>query len=215
MLGLVAAAVLVNYLDRAVLGIAAPAIQAEFALSPVLMGVVFSAFSWSYFAAQIPSGILLDRFGVRLVYRLALLGWSLATLLHSLARGFVSLVGLRIALGLAEAPCFPANSNIVAAWFPRGERARAIGIYTAAEYVGLGFLTPLLFWILNSAGWRALFAAAGAAGLLFAIAWWRGYRDPHECHALSREEQNFIIVGGGTVNKPPAEKFSFAVLRVL
>jgi len=215
MLGLVAVAVLINYLDRAVLGIAAPAIQSEFALSPVLMGVVFSAFSWSYFAAQIPSGILLDRFGVRLVYRLALLGWSLATLLHSLARGFVSLVGLRIALGLAEAPCFPANSNIVAAWFPRGERARAIGIYTAAEYVGLGFLTPLLFWILNSAGWRALFAAAGAAGLLFAIAWWRGYRDPHECHALSREERTFIIVGGGTVNKPPAEKFSFAVLRAL
>jgi ACS family D-galactonate transporter-like MFS transporter len=139
-LGLVAATVLINYLDRAVLGIAAPAIQTEFALSPVLIGVVFSAFSWSYFAAQIPSGILLDRFGVRLVYRLALIGWSLATLLHGLARGFFSLVGLRIVLGLTEAPCFPANSNIVAACFPRGERARAIGIYTAAEYWGSAFL---------------------------------------------------------------------------
>jgi ACS family D-galactonate transporter-like MFS transporter len=214
-LGLVAAAVLINYLDRAVLGIAAPAIQAEFALSPVLMGVVFSAFSWSYFAAQIPSGILLDRFGVRLAYRLALIGWSLATLLHGLARGFFSLVGLRIVLGLTEAPCFPANSNIVAAWFPREERARAIGIYTAAEYVGLGFLTPLLFWIVGAWGWRALFVVAGGIGLLFAVFWWRRYRDPHESGELSASERNFILAGGGTVNRPPAQAFSFAVLRAL
>ena len=215
MLGLVAAAVLVNYLDRAVLGIAAPAIQAEFALSPLTMGVVFSAFSWSYFAAQIPSGILLDRFGVRLVYRIALIGWSLATLLHGLARGFVSLVVLRIALGLTEAPCFPANSNIVAAWFPREERARAIGVYTAAEYVGLGFLTPLLFWIVDAWGWRALFVVAGGLGLLLAIVWWRRYRDPHECQDLSPPERKFIVAGGGTVDKPPVQEFSFAVIRAL
>ena len=215
MLGLVALAVLINYLDRAVLGIAAPLIQAEFALSPVLMGVAFSAFSWSYFAAQIPSGILLDRFGVRLVYRLALIGWSLATLLHALARGFVSLLGLRIALGLTEAPCFPANSNIVAAWFPRAERARAIGVYTSAEYVGLGFLTPLLFLIVDAWGWRALFVVAGGMGLLLAVVWWRRYRDPHECQELSDQERNFIVVGGGTVERPPAEKFSGAVVRAL
>ena len=215
MLGLVAAAVLVNYLDRAVLGIAAPGIQAEFALSPVLMGVVFSAFSWSYFAAQIPSGILLDRLGVRLVYRLALIGWSLATLLHGLARGFVSLVGLRIALGLTEAPCFPANSNIVAAWFPRAERARAIGVYTAAEYVGLGFLTPPLFWIVAAWGWRALFIVAGAMGLLLAVVWWQRYRAPHECQELSDQERKFIVTGGGTVDRPPVQQFSFAIVRAL
>jgi MFS transporter, ACS family, D-galactonate transporter len=215
MLGLVTAAVLVNYLDRAVLGIAAPAIQAEFALSPVLMGVVFSAFSWSYFAAQIPSGILLDRFGVTLVYRLALIGWSLATLLHGLARGFISLLGFRIALGLTEAPCFPANSNIVAAWFPRSERARAIGVYTAAEYVGLGLLTPLLFFIVAAFGWRALFVFAGGIGLLLAVFWWRGYRDPHECQSLSEQERALIVGGGGTVDRPPAQKFSLAVIRAL
>lgn len=215
MLALVTAAVLVNYLDRAVLGIAAPAIQGEFALSPILMGVVFSAFSWSYFAAQIPSGILLDRFGVRVVYRLALIGWSLATLLHSFARGFGSLAGLRIALGLAEAPCFPANSNIVAAWFPRAERARAIGVYTAAEYVGLGFLTPLLFWILDTQGWRTLFVVAGSMGLLLAVLWWRWYRDPHECDQLSDQEREFILAHGGAADKPPVPKFSFAAVRAL
>lgn len=215
MLALVTAAVLVNYLDRAVIGIAAPAIQAEFALNPVVMGVVFSAFSWSYFAAQIPSGILLDRFGVRPVYRFALIAWSLATLLHAFVRGLGSLVGLRIALGVAEAPCFPANSNIVAAWFPRDERARAIGIYTAAEYVGLGFLTPLLFWILYSSGWRVLFSVTGGMGLLLAALWWRWYRDPHECDQLSGEEREFILAHGGAVEKPQASNFSFAVARAL
>jgi len=215
MLALVTAAVLVNYLDRAVLGIAAPAIQAEFTLNPVLMGIIFSAFSWSYFAAQIPSGILLDRFGVRAVYRLALIGWSLATLLHGLARGFGSLTGLRIALGLAEAPCFPANSNIVAAWFPRAERARAISVYTAAEYVGLGFLTPLLFWILDTWGWRTLFAVAGSMGLLLAVVWWRRYRDPHECQDLSDQERGFILAHGGATDKPPVPKFQLAAVRAL
>jgi ACS family D-galactonate transporter-like MFS transporter len=215
MLGLVTFAVLVNYLDRAVLGIAAPAIRTEFALSPLLMGVAFSAFSWSYFAAQIPAGILLDRFGVRLVYRLALIGWSLATVLHSLARGFASLAWLRVALGLTEAPCFPANSNIVAAWFPRAERARAIGIYTAAEYVGMGFLTPVLFEISERWGWRALFVVAGVAGLVLAVVWWRHYRDPHECAELSNDERTFIVAGGGAIHQPPPEKFSFEILRAL
>ena len=160
-LALISLAVAINYLDRAVLGIAAPLIQQQFALGPAVMGIVFSAFSWSYFLGQVPSGVLLDRFGTRAIYSLSLLGWSLATLLHAAATGFGSLLGLRLALGLAEAPCFPANSNVVAKWFPRSERGRAIGVYTAAEYVGLSFMSPVLFWILNRFGWRALFARRG------------------------------------------------------
>ena len=159
-LALISIAVAINYLDRAVLGIAAPLIQQQFALGPAVMGIVFSAFSWSYFLGQVPSGVLLDRFSTRATYSLSLFFWSLATLLHAAATGFGSLLGLRLALGLAEAPCFPANSNVVAKWFPRGERGRAIGVYTAAEYVGLSFMSPVLFWILSRFGWRALFAAA-------------------------------------------------------
>ena len=126
-LALISLAVTINYLDRAVLGIAAPGIQRQYAISPSLMGIVFSAFSWTYFLGQIPSGVLLDRFGTRVIYSLSLLGWSLATLLHAAVTGVASLLGLRFALGLAEAPCFPANSQVVAMWFPRAERGRAIG----------------------------------------------------------------------------------------
>ena len=162
-LALITFGVMVNYLDRAIIGIASPAIAQEFALSPVAMGLVFSAFSWSYFAAQLPGGLALDRFGARLVYLVAIAGWSLSTLMHATVSGFASLFGWRLSLGLFEAPCFPANNNIVGAWFPRSQRARAIGIYTSAEYVALGFATPLLLWLQGAYGWRALFIASGPA----------------------------------------------------
>jgi ACS family D-galactonate transporter-like MFS transporter len=152
---------MVNSLDRAIIGIASPAIAREFTLSPIAMGLIFSAFSWSYFAAQLPGGLALDRFGARIVYLVSIAGWSLSTLLHATANGFAALFGWRLSLGLFEAPCFPANNNIVGAWFPRAERARAIGVYTSAEYVALGFAAPLLLWLQDAHGWRALFIVSG------------------------------------------------------
>ncbi len=203
-LALISGCVTINYLDRALLGIAAPALQSELALSPVAMGFVLSAFSWTYFLAQVPSGIFLDRFKVRLIYGASLLAWSLVTLLHALAAGITSLIGLRFALGLAEAPCFPANSNVVAMWFPRSERARAIAVYTAAEYIGLSFLSPVLFVILQYFGWRALFAVAGAVGLLYGVVFLRGYRDPADHPGVNQAEIDLIAAGGGVVGKLPA-----------
>ncbi len=201
MLGLVCLAVLVNYLDRAILGIAAPSMRSQMHIDAAVMGFVFSAFSWSYFVAQVPVGIMIDRFGNRVIYFFALTFWSLFTL----AQGFVSsvgvFIGLRVGLGLSEAPCFPANSNIVGMWFPRKERARAIGIYTAAEYVGLGFLTPVLFWLLKSFGWQSLFIVTGAVGLVVAVIWISKYRDPQESQTVSQAELQHIAAGGGLVGK--------------
>jgi ACS family D-galactonate transporter-like MFS transporter len=214
-LALISVAVAINYLDRAVLGIAAPLIQQQFALGPAVMGIVFSAFSWSYFLGQVPSGVLLDRFGTRATYSLSLLFWSLATLLHAAATGFGSLLGLRLALGLAEAPCFPANSNVVAKWFPRGERGRAIGVYTAAEYVGLSFMSPVLFWILSRFGWRALFAAAGGVGLAAALVFARRYRDPADHPTVSRAELEYVSAGGGDVGKAAPTGFDLGQIRAL
>ena len=214
-LALISTAVAINYLDRAVLGIAAPSIQREYAVNPVLMGIVFSAFSWTYFLAQVPSGVLLDRFGTRVIYAVSLFSWSLVTLLHSLATGFVSLLGLRLALGVAEAPCFPANSNVVALWFPRSERGRAIGVYTAAEYVGLSFMSPILFWILNSFGWRTLFASAGAVGVVAAFVFGARYRDPGDHASVGSEEIAYIEAGGGGARKVAPTKFELAHIRAL
>ena len=210
-LALISGAVAVNYLDRAIIGIAAPFISKEFALSAGVMGIVFSAFSWSYFAAQIPSGIALDRFGARIMYLIAIAGWSISTVAHAAVSGFSSLIGCRLALGLFEAPCFPANSSIVGAWFPRSERARSVGVYTAAEYVALGFASPLLFWILTAYGWRALFFVSGALGLFFTIIWWLFYRDPNDSKA-NAAERKLIRDGGGRDSTASSKPFSWALL---
>lgn len=197
MLGLIAAGTLVNYLDRTVLGIAAPALTKELAINSAVMGLVFSAFSWSYAASQIPGGLFLDRFGTRLTYALSVSFWSLFTLLHALAGGLASLLGLRLALGIAEAPCFPANSRVVATWFPQSERAFATGVYTVGEYIGLAFLSPVLFWMLASYGWRSLFIACGLLGFAFALVWLARYREPGEHTRVNAAELDLIAAGGG------------------
>ncbi|GAB0116113.1 MFS transporter [Acidisoma sp. 7E03] len=201
MLAVIVLAVTINYLDRAILGIAAPSIRHEFGLDARTMGFVFSAFSWSYLLLQIPGGVALDRFGTRLVYTIALVGWSAFTILQGLTVGVVSFVVARLGLGAFEAPCFPANSNVVGMWFPRRERGKAIGVYTAAEYVGLGFLTPILFWMLAHLGWRSLFFTTGAIGLLIGLVMWRSYRDPFKSETVNRAELAYIEAGGGAVQK--------------
>ena len=214
-LSLISGAVVINYLDRATIGVASPSIAHDFHLGPLAMGVVFSAFSWSYFLAQVPAGILLDRIGARLIYFFAILGWSLSTLLHALARGFGSLLGLRLALGFFEAPCFPANSSIVAAWFPRRERALAIGVYTSAEYVALGFASPLLFWIAATYGWRTLFLVSGGLGLLFTLVWRRFYVEPSQDKRVNAAELALIREGNAHVSTGGQRPFSWHLLRQL
>ena len=126
-------------------------------------------------------GWVLDKLGNRLTYFFSVLTWSPFTLLQGLAQGVPSLLGMRLGLGLAEAPCFPTNSRVVADWFPEGERARATAVYTVGEYLGLAAFGPILFWISNRYSWRAMFFAVGAVGIVFGLIWRWLYRDrsPH------------------------------------
>jgi ACS family D-galactonate transporter-like MFS transporter len=171
-LALLAVATMTNYLDRTILGIAAPAMSKDLGLSAAVMGVVFSAFSWTYAAFQIPGGIFLDRFGSRLTYFLAFTCWSGCTALLGFVSGLKSLLAMRFGLGICEAPCFPTNSRVVAAWFPQTERGVATSVYTVGEYLGLAAFSPLLFWILERYGWRTLFISVGLSSIFFAGVWW-------------------------------------------
>ena len=137
---------MINYLDRTILGIVAPQLTQEIHIDPAMMGIIFSAFAWTYALAQIPGGMFLDRFGNKLTYALSIFFWSLFTLLQSFTLGLKSLLLLRLGLGVSEAPCFPANSRIVSTWFPQHERARATATYTVGEYIGLAAFSPLLFF---------------------------------------------------------------------
>lgn len=214
MLALIATGTLINYLDRTILGIAAPQLTRDLGISAALMGIVFSAFSWTYVVAQVPGGAFLDRFGTRLTYCLSVASWSFFTLCQALAGGIFSLLGLRLALGVAESPCFPANSRVVATWFPRQERAFATGVYTVGEYIGLAFLSPALFALMAAFGWRSLFVAAGLLGLLFAFVWWRTYREPADSSA-NAAEIDLIVAGGGLVDQPRTPKFDWTAAASL
>src|SRR5690606_26701988 len=117
--------------------IAAPAMTEELQLSPTMLGIVFSAFSWSYAFAQIPGGIVLDKLGTRRTYFLSITLWSAFTALQGAVFSLWALLATRLGLGAAEAPCFPANSRVLITWFPRGERARANSVYAVGQYVGI------------------------------------------------------------------------------
>ncbi len=208
-LALVAVATMVNYLDRTVLGIAAPYLTRELGLTAASLGIVFSAFSWSYALLQIPGGIFLDRFGTRTTYSLALTLWSAFTALMGLVQGLPGLVLTRIGVGVFEAPCFPANSRILATWFPQHERARANSIYSVGQYAGIAFLSVPLFWVTQQFGWRSLFFLAGGLGILLgALMWWR-YREPSESPTVSAAELAHIEAGGGGEYKGAPVAFSW------
>jgi MFS transporter, ACS family, D-galactonate transporter len=208
-LGLITVGTMINYLDRAVLGVAAPSMTRELGLDAVVMGIVFSAFSWTYAAAQIPGGAFVDRVGARLSYFWSVSIWSVFTLLQGLSSGLVSLLTFRLGLGVAEAPCYPTNSRVLSTWFPQHERARATGVYSVGQYFGLAFLSPLLFWIVAELGWRALFWIAGVAGLLFAVAWLKLYRDPHDHPTVNQAELEYIEAGGGLGYRGAATPFAW------
>ncbi|MBK5413415.1 MFS transporter [Pseudomonas sp. TH31] len=215
-LALLAIGTMINYLDRTVLGIAAPELTKDLGISAVTMGFVFSAFAWTYALAQIPGGLFLDRFGSKVTYFLAIALWSGFTLLQGFAIGIKTLLLCRFGLGISEAPCFPTNSRVVGIWFPQQERARATAIYTVGEYLGLACFAPALFWIMGAYGWRAIFILVGLVGIVFGVVWWRLYREPHESTSVNQAELDYIAAGGGLVKADEqATPFSWSNVRKL
>lgn len=192
--------VVINYLDRSNLSIALPALREEFGLTTVQEGLLLSAFGWTYAAMQIPGGWLVDRVAPRLLYALALIFWSAATLLMGFGTSFAVLVVLRLLVGGLEAPAYPINNRVVTAWFPERERATAIGFYTSGQFVGLAFLTPVLAWLQHSFGWHMVFVVTGAVGIVWGVVWWLLYREPRDFKGTNAAEIELIQAGGGLVD---------------
>jgi MFS transporter, ACS family, D-galactonate transporter len=205
MLALLLLATTINYVDRSNLSIVAPFLSKELGLGPVQMGLLFSAFAWSYAIANLPGGYLIDRFGSRTVYAVAQLAWSAATLMLGLVSGFAALFGLRFAVGLAEAPAFPVNNRVVSTWFPQRERGRATSTYASGQYIGSALLSPLLFWMATRYGWRSVFWLTGTAGLVSALVWFAIYREPRESRRANAEELELIAAGGALTAMAPRE----------
>ncbi|GAA4749623.1 MFS transporter [Flavisolibacter ginsenosidimutans] len=197
MLALVFVNVVINYMDRSNISVAGTALSKDFHLTSVQLGLVFSAFGWTYALLQIPGGWLADRFGPRPVYSCSLFGWSAATFFQGFVNGFSGLLFLRLLIGAFEAPAYPTNNRIATAWFPDNERASAIALYTSGQFVGLAFLTPLLVTAQHFFGWRGLFIATGLVGILWSFCWHLFYRDPAKHPAVNEAELTYIEEGGG------------------
>jgi ACS family D-galactonate transporter-like MFS transporter len=195
--------VVINYMDRTNISIAATSLTNEFNLSPVQMGLIFSAFGWTYVALQIPGGLLTDILGPRLLYTISLISWSFVTLLQGFVNGFAMLFGLRLATGALEAPAYPINNRVVTGWFPDNERASAIAIYTSGQYIGLALLTPAMTAIQFYLGWRGLFIITGSAGIIWGIVWYMFYRDPIKHKQVKQAELDHIAKGGGITDYQP------------
>jgi ACS family D-galactonate transporter-like MFS transporter len=216
MLALLLLATTINYVDRSNLSIVAPFLSKELGLDPVQMGLLFSAFAWSYAIANLPGGWIIDRFGSRIVYGLAQLAWSSATLALGLVSGFTALFGLRFAVGLAEAPAFPVNNRVVSTWFPQRERGRATSTYASGQYIGSALLSPLLFWMATHFGWRSVFWGTGIAGLASAVVWLTVYREPRESTRANAAELELITAGGALTSMAPREHVTWPqVARLL
>ena len=211
--------VVINYMDRSNLAVAASAIGKEYEFSSVQMGLIFSAFSWTYLLFQIPGGILVKQVTPRLLYTVSLISWSLATVFQGFAKGFASLFGLRMLTGVFEAPAFPINNRVVSNWFPDQERASAIAVYTSGQFLGLAFLMPVLSWIQLHTGWRGLFVVTGLIGVLWGLVWYIFYRDPLQHKKVNPAELDHIEKGGGMLHEQSAAvegrsgKFTWADLR--
>ncbi len=199
-LALLFVTVVINYLDRSNLSIAAPELFKELHIDPVRAGLVFSAFGWTYALMQIPGGWLVDKVSPRVLYAGALALWSAATLLLGFAGSFVGLVVLRLAVGALEAPAYPINNRVVTTWFPTRERASAIGGYTSGQFVGLAFLTPVLAWLQVHLGWHMVFVATGLAGIAWAAIWYAVYREPRAFRGVNAAEIALIRDGGGLID---------------
>jgi ACS family D-galactonate transporter-like MFS transporter len=211
--------VVINYMDRSNLSIAGPHIAADFGLSTIEMGYIYSAFGWTYALLQIPGGLIVDKVVPRVLYTVMLVGWSAMTILMGVAQGFLALFGLRLAVGVFEVPSFPTNNKVVTAWFPEHEKGKAIAIYTSGQFVGVAFLTPVLVAIQNWIGWQGMFILMGLIGVVWGIVWYMLYRQPDEHARANKEEIEYIRAGGGIIpsaktGKSPKQKIDWSQVKM-
>jgi MFS transporter, ACS family, D-galactonate transporter len=193
--------VLVNYLDRINLSVSEAPLHDEFGISKITFGFLLGTYSWTYALLQMPMGVLLDRFGVKLIGRAAALLWSFASFAAAFAGGLVGLFSARLLLGIGESPTFPANAKATGYWFPVSERGLATALFDAAAYLGSGLGAPVVGILLLKWGWRLSFGFTGIVSLIYFLAFWAFYRDPGEDRKLTFSERNYLTAGGARIQQ--------------
>ena len=168
----------INYVDRQVLSLLAKTLQDAIGWTNIEYSNITSAFTAAYALGMLVSGRLLDKYGARIGYGIAVTLWSIAAMGHALAASALGFGIARIFLGLGEAANFPAAIKVVAQWFPKKERAQATGIFNAGTNVGAAIAALVVPWLASNYGWQSAFILTGALGFVFLVFWMILYFDP-------------------------------------
>lgn len=182
-----------NYLDRQSLSVLAKTLRGELQFGAVEYSYIVTAFLVAFALGYTFCGALIDRYGARRVYFIALLAWSVAIFCHGLATSWVALAVWRFALGLGESFNAPAGAKVIAEWTPRSERGLSMAIFSNGNIVGAMIAPPLIAGIALHFGWQWGFVFSGAVGLAVLWLWWRMYHPPETHPRLSSEERNHIL----------------------
>jgi sugar phosphate permease len=167
----------INYIDRGSLAIANTTVRADLGISATKMGVLLSVFSMAYAVSQLPMGLLLDRFGERLILSAGMMLWSLTQMATGLVRGFASFFAARIGLAVGESPFVVSAVKTVHDWFDVRDRATPMGIVNSATTLGQAMAPPILTVTMLAFGWRGMFMLIGIPGVVISMVWYVFYRD--------------------------------------
>ena len=182
----------INYIDRQVLGILAPQLQADLGWTEIEYGYIVTAFQFAYAIGFLIMGNIMDTFGTRKGFSFAIVLWSLAAMLHAVARSAFGFGIARFGLGIGEAGNFPAAIKTVSEWFPKKERSLAIGIFNSGANIG-AILAPLAVpFIALQWGWEWAFIITGALGFVWLLFWLKTYKKPEEHPKVSSAELAYI-----------------------
>jgi ACS family hexuronate transporter-like MFS transporter len=182
----------INYLDRQVIGILKPLLESDLNIGEVQYANIVTIFQIFYGISMLLAGRLIDKFGTKIGYGVSVLFWSLAAMGHALAKGVVGFGFWRALLGVSESGNFPAANKAIAEWFPKKERALAIGIFNSGTNVG-AIIAPLAVpAIVLAWSWRAAFIITGSIGFIWLILWFIFYELPEKKRKLSAREFEYI-----------------------
>ena len=187
---------IITYLDRNSMSVIGTKITDELQLSDKQWGLVLGAFSLAYGAFEIPTGILVDKYGPRITLFRIVIWWSIFTVLTGFVQGFYMLLIVRFLFGAGEAGAFPTASVAIARWFPARQRGSIQSVVWMGSRLG-GALAPFLSVMLaNAYGWRTVFYIFGSLGLIWATYWWFWFKDePKDMKGITAEEVKEIEEG--------------------
>jgi MFS transporter, ACS family, hexuronate transporter len=198
----------INYIDRQVIGILKPYIASDLGWSEFDYGLIVTAFQIAYASGLLITGVILDKFGTRLGYAIAIAVWSLAGMLHAAAGSAFSFATARFFLGLGESANFPAAIKTVAEWFPQKERAHATGWFNSGSSIGAIAAPLIVTGIAVTMGWQWAFIITGSMGFIWIIFWLIYYYTPSSHPRLTMEEHDYILQDSGGVEETTRVKWT-------